>query len=318
LIAGFGLAGTAALAGAAAPPVFEALRWTAPGAELVVLSEQPEHCVLFTRGTDRQLINAPLINAGKALFNTPTLLGGQAAKAGLSCASCHVNGRNNPHFSLSGVSDRAGTADVTSSFFSTTRGNAKFDPVPIPDLAAPGKVSRAPESGALEPFIRSLIVEEFSGAEPGSNAIAALAAYVRAIRACTPDGDGAILRQLSDQTGLIETAIRGHKEMIKRGDAKSAQLLIAAARHQLLLIHERFAGSVFARERKALLSASTKLQQISQMSDLAAQGTALKLWQTDFERGLVQRLILKLPKSFYDPRRLAKQFPPMGATPSKH
>ncbi|NJS15549.1 MAG: hypothetical protein HC788_14335, partial [Sphingopyxis sp.] len=120
--------------------------------------------------------------AGEALFNSPSLLGGQAAKGGLSCASCHVNGRGNRHFVMTGVSDAPGTADVTNSFFSPARGNGRFDPVVIPDLALPGKVARDPAAAALEPFIRTLIVEEFSGSEPTPAMLGALAAYVRAVR----------------------------------------------------------------------------------------------------------------------------------------
>lgn len=297
--------------------MFEALRWTAKGKEYSMLSEQPEYCFVIKRGKDGLLVDAKLIDAGRALFNTPTLLGGQAAKAGLSCASCHVNGRNNPHFMLTGVSDRPGTADVTSSFFSTTKGNAKFDPVPIPDLAIPGKVSRDAGKGALEPFIRTLIVDEFSGSEPGADTLAALAAYVRALKPCNPNGDGIILRQLSNQIDLIESAVHGHGEMTKRGDSKSAQLLIAAVRHQLLLIDERFAAPRFVREHQDLLAASRKLQQISDIPDLEAQDTALISWQTDFKEGLLQRLIPKLPKSFYDPTLLAKQFRRQGEASSK-
>ncbi len=37
--------------------------------------------------------NAKMVYAGQALLNTPAFLGGQAAKANLSCASCHANGR---------------------------------------------------------------------------------------------------------------------------------------------------------------------------------------------------------------------------------
>lgn len=303
----------AGVAPAAPAPTFEALKWTEPGAEYAVLSKQPETCITYQRSAK----NGALIDGGQALFNTPTLLGGQAAKAGVSCASCHSNGRTNPHFQLSNISDIAGTADVTSSFFSATRGNAKLDPVPIPDLTAPGKVSRDAATKALEPFIRNLIVEEFSGGEPSPDMLLSLASYVRAIGMCDSGGDNIILRQLSDQSALIDSAIRGHAEMARLGDGKSARLLTAAVRHQLQLINERYAGPNFVSARKDLLSASKQLHQISAMDELATQVTALKSWQSEFKDGLLQRLIKGQQKSLYNPERLAKAFPPKGVASSK-
>ncbi len=294
--------GTAAFASAAAPPVFEALRWTAPGAEYSVIAEQPDTCLTYNRTDSR------LVDAGQAYFNTPTLLGGQAAKAGLSCASCHMNGRDNPHFLLAGVSDQPGTADVTNSFFSAKRGNGKFDPVAIPDLAKPGKISRDLGTKVLEPFIRNLIVEEFAGEEPSPAMLDALAAYVRAIKGCEYDGDPAN-HTLGNQTELLSHALRARQEMIKRGDRNAANLLIAAARHQLQLINERYPGTQFARERKALLAASQQLLRISQMNDAQAQEAALQLWEQQFNDAPLDQLITKQPQSLYNLRRLAKQFP---------
>ncbi|MGF7473737.1 hypothetical protein WFJ45_23635, partial [Salmonella enterica subsp. enterica serovar Minnesota] len=69
---------------------------------------------------------------GRAAFNSPLLLGGQAARAGLSCASCHRNGRGNPDFHFPGISGAPGTADVTASLLSSHRGDGQFNPKPIP------------------------------------------------------------------------------------------------------------------------------------------------------------------------------------------
>ncbi len=221
------------------------MRWTAPGAELALLSQQPAACLA---GDD------DIIRGGRALFATPTLLGGQAAKAGLSCASCHINGRDNPHFLLAGVSAVPGTADVTNSFFSAARGNARFDPVTIPDLAKPGKVSRDPGTRTLETFISNLIVEEFGGREPTPAMLDALAAYVRAVRPCP--GGQRIPRRLDDQLAAIADGAAGVQLMSDHGDLTGMQLAIASMRHQLGLVTERYAGPAFARDRKALLAAS--------------------------------------------------------------
>lgn len=282
---------------AAAPPPFEMLRWTAPGTELATLSTQPAACPG----------NAAVeVQAGEALFNSPRLLGGQAAKAGLSCAGCHVNGRDNAHFLMTGVSDRAGTADVTHSFFGAARGNGRFDPVIIPDLARPGKVPRDPAGGALESFVRELIVDEFGGREPTPAMLAALAAYVRAVAPC-PDGDPPVRRRaLDDQLRLIAFALRGATGMARRADPVAARALLAAARHQLGLIAERYPAPAFGAERRDLLAASRAL---ADLEGKAAEGdgftTALSTWRAAFENGLARRLRRHEARSLYNPANLA-------------
>ncbi|MGZ5994009.1 MAG: hypothetical protein ACXWKX_20345, partial [Caulobacteraceae bacterium] len=127
---------------------------------------------------------AARIEVGRAAFRTPVLLGGQAARAGINCETCHRNGRTNPDFLFPGVSGAPGTADVTNSLFSTHRGNGIDDPKPIPDLSGPKgrlKIDQDPGQGKLEPFIHGLITEEFDGPEPTPAVLAGLAAYVRAL-----------------------------------------------------------------------------------------------------------------------------------------
>lgn len=261
-----------------------------------MLSAQPATC-LAAEGE-------PRVRAGRALFGAPTLLGGQAAKAGLSCASCHINGRDNPHFLLAGVSAAPGSADVTNSFFSAARGNARFDPVAIPDLAMPGKISRDPGTRALETFIRNLVVEEFGGQEPTPATLEALAAYVRAVRPCA--AEHAATRRLDDQLGALDDGAAGAALMIDRGDRQGAALSIAAMRHQLGLIAERYAGPGFGRERAALLGASRELQAIGDMPDLVRLSPALERWKADFHNGLAKRLRRAEGRSLYDINHLAK------------
>lgn len=239
------------------------------------------------------------------MFNSPGLLGGQAAKAGLSCASCHTNGRGNPHFLMVGVSDAPGTADVTNSFFSAARGNGRFDPVVIPDLALAGKVSRDPAAGALGPFIRTLIVEEFAGAEPTPVMLAALAAYVRAVQTCSGDPGQPVPRGAKDQLLILQAALAGAADMAARGEDRAARSLIGAARHQLGLLSERYAGTALTRERAQLLSASRALQQIGERPQLSDSFVAaIRRWHADFRAGLAQRLLQKEPQSLYYPANL--------------
>jgi hypothetical protein len=261
------------------------LRWTEPGAEYALLSKQPSAC-LAGEGAH--------VRSGRALFGAPTLLGGQAAKARLSCASCHINGRGNPHFLLFGVSAAPGTADVTNSFFSAARGNGRFDPVAIPDLAMPGKVSRDAKAGALEPFIRNLIVEEFGGEEPTPAMLGALAAYVRAIGQCSPDT--LMGRGVGDQLHAIDDGMTSAVLMFERGDHAGVLLSIAAMRHQLGLIAERYPGN-----RRELLSASRALQALG---DGNRGLPALQRWKHGFDRGLAQKLRRGEGRSLYDAAQL--------------
>lgn len=269
------------------PPAFEQLRWTAPGAGYALLSEQPSACLASEE---------PRVRSGRALFATPTLLGGQAAKAGLSCASCHINGRGNPHFLLAGVSAVPGTADVSNSFFSAVRGNGRFDPVTIPDLAMPGKVSRDAQTKALEPFVRNLIVEEFGGEEPTPAMLDAIATYVRAVARCNLDMPQR--RGLIDQLRALDDGMAGAALMLERGDRAGVRLSIAAIRHQLGLIAERYPGS-----RSDLLSASRALQALG---DGNGGLPALRRWKDGFDRGLAQKLRRDEGRSLYDAVQLRK------------
>lgn len=241
-----------------------------------------------------------------ALFNTPSLLGGQAAKAGLNCGSCHDNGRDNRHFRVEGLSSAPGTADVTSSFFSVLRGNAVKDPVVIPDLANPGKVSRATNDLALERFIRTLIVEEFSGKEPSQSTLSALATYVRAIRKC----DGAQIdgRQLKDQLELVKAAIDGALAMHKSDENATALVLVRAARHQLGLIDERYSAARFQAERSGLLDSSRQLQDIAEAQANGQFGPSLVRWHEQFTSNLVPRLRAGERYSLYNPKKFRSAF----------
>lgn len=237
---------------------------------------------------------------GLALFNAPQLLGGQAARAGVSCASCHTNGRRNAHFYLDGVSSAPGTADVSSSFFSPARANGTFDPKPIPDLTRPGRISRDPASPQLEKFLRGLIVEEFAGHEPTPQALSALASYVRSLRACS-DRESEDHR-ITTELAVIEAAAKGAAQSARANDDQSASVLISAARHQLGLIDERFADARLAGERKRLLSASRELERI----DLAKRvdPAVLAAWLERFRAELEPRLRNRQPLSLYNPGRL--------------
>ena len=222
------------------------MRWIAPETDPVrVFTTAPTECL-------KRLATAPArlsVEIGRTAFRTPLLLGGQAARAGLSCESCHRSGRDNPDFRFPGASGAPGTADVTLSLFSSHRGNGIHDPKIIPDLSGPrDRLKIAPI--ALPAFIRGLIVEEFDGAEPTPATLAGLAAYVGALR---PEACPHSARMPITPAALLADARRAVRAAQEADDPRTAILMIASARAQLGLIYERYAAvpSEQARLRKA-------------------------------------------------------------------
>jgi hypothetical protein len=285
-----------------------ALQWTAKGAEWPALATAPRAC----SRPDAAPAAPATLAAGEALFNSPSLLGGQAAKAELSCAACHRSGRDNPHFQMQQLSGPPGTADVSNSFFGPNRANGRFDPVPIPDLARPGKISRAPGDPALSRFIHGLIVEEFSGAEPSAATLGAVTAYVRSIGPCPSDVKQEEPQRLADQLALIDRAIAGTLAVM---DSDLDRQLIAASRHQLGLIDERYAGPRLAVLRRDLLAASRDLARIGNETATGARRAALRKWHGEFAARLVPRLQRAEGASLYDPARLRDRLATVRSRP---
>jgi hypothetical protein len=271
-------------------PVREA-RWLAPGTLHRGLSREPAEC--FAPPADPARRRRAEI--GRIAFRTPLLLGGQAARAGLSCASCHRNGRGNPDFVFPGLSAGPGTADVTASLMSSHRGDGRFNPKPIPDLGGPRaalKVSQDPAGGRLEAFIRGLVVEEFDGPEPSAAVLEGLAAYVRALRpeACR-GGERRIT--LASHLALAQRAV----ELAGTEEGETRRLLLAAARSQLGAVDERFAILGGETARVLLRDADREL------ADLRSGRGDLRAWRRSWpERRL--RLLRLERKSLYDARQL--------------
>lgn len=253
-------------------PIAEA-RWLAPNARIRSLTHEPPECL--REPADPEARRSVAI--GRAAFRAPLLLGGQAARAGLSCAACHRNGRDNPAFSFPGLSGAPGTADVTSSLMSSHRGDGAVNPKPIPDLASPGRISRDKVDGELERFIRGLIVEEFDGPEPPKAVLRGLADYVRAmdIKTCPPSVSRLTLGGLLVEAGEAADAAGAAAEA---GDRETMRLLVAAARSALGRIDERFQVAGLESARDILADADAELRAIREIpaADAAAALTAWK------------------------------------------
>lgn len=294
--------GGAALAQSSEPPL-KAMRWLAAEADPArVLTQPPGECLVLPEDDGE----TGVVYIGRAAFRTPVLLGGQAARAGLSCESCHQNGRGNPHFHFPGVSGAAGTADVTSSLFSTHRGNGVDDPKPIPDLGGPKaklKVSQAPGDPALGRFIRGLVVEEFDGPEPTPSVLQGLVAYVRAL----DPGQCAAERPLR-AGDLATNARRGTalaKARLDAGDAPTALFLIAAARAELGRLDERYPGKPLAGLRGRIRAMDGRLAAAARDVRLGETAAGRELTSIFFDLPVLARdLEAAEPRSLFNPDRL--------------
>jgi hypothetical protein len=316
VVAGAGLAVAVALAVAAAvppaspAPPLKAMRWLAPGADAArLLTRRPVECLAAPRDPHE----AYLVELGRAAFRTPLLLGGQAARAGLACETCHQNGRANANFDFPGISGAPGTADVTASLFSTHRGDDIFDPVPIPDLGGPKaalKISQAPASVALQHFIHGLVTEEFDGPEPPPAVLAGLAVYVRAL---SPAACPAPAGQALGVAGAIDDArraVRAAMAALAHTDPPAAAVMIEAARSQLGAIHERYAGPDLAGARQAVAVADLDLAACLAAVRAGSPGVADRLtaW---LARSLAWAALLEAQesRSLYNPAVLALAAP---------
>ncbi len=295
-----------AAAGAATNLPIRAARWITPGADVArLLSEKPSECL--AKPSSRE--DAYLVKVGRAAFNTPLLLGGQASRAGLQCESCHRGGRTNPQFFFPHVSGRPGTADVTTSVFSSHRGDGIDNPKPIPDLSGPRaalKISRDPKNPDLRNFIHGLVTQEFDGAEPPAAVMDGLAAYVRALtpQAC-PQNPVQPIRMEGVMADAIRAATAAGAALGHR-DGPTAVLMLSSARSQLGLIYERYQAPGLAADRAALHSADLDLASLQDGIRAGSLDVVVKLaiWTAQAEF-LTRRLKPEEEVSLFNPAKLA-------------
>lgn len=275
-------------------PLREA-RWIAPEARFEQLSSFPRLCV--SESLDLLSDNSTI---GFAAFRDPLLLGGQAARTGISCASCHRGGRGNAAFVFPGVSGSPGTADVTSSLLSSHRGDGKFNPAPIPDLTLDvPKISRT-EPGKLEAFIRALIVEEFDGTEPPARVISGLADAVRALDPKICQAEAATGYEADMESYVYGVA--AVKIALRIQDRETAIAMLRATRSAIGRIAERFAP----RMSDSFAASDRELARIQQsLRDGAASTDALAEVDAYIEKaGWTGEVGPTRNRSLYDPALL--------------
>ena len=252
-------------------PIREA-RWLQSPDVLSDLTTLPPECVAWPAGKQQR----HMVEVGRALFRSPLMLGGQAARTGLSCASCHRNGRTNPHFHFPGISGEPGTADVTASIMSEHRGDGVFNPKPIPDLGgdpAKFKIARDPSKDDLKRFIHGLITQEFDGPEPSPTALDSIVAYVRALGPAACKGRTNVSITLATKLADVDSAVSLAAKSYASGDSATGRDLLAAARSTLGSIDERFQLMGLEAARGQLHEADAELFQIQ-------EGGAAGPWQS--------------------------------------
>ena len=288
-------------ASASGPLPLREANWLAPAQRLRLLTTRPEECIPDDPPDIVSLVY------GTVAFRDPMLLGGQAARAGLSCMSCHRGGRGNTGFQFPGLSGSPGTADVTSSLMSSHRGDGIFNPKPIPDLTfSMPKVSRVDERG-LEAFIRGLVVDEFDGEPPSNTILKGLASYVRALdpKACAsrrdqPYGVANALADYFVALGAAETALVD-------GDRETAITMLRGARSILGSIDIRYATESLKTARVPLDEAGVALAGLQQSlrdgGDIAAIADAVHMRWVGTRRW-ADPLIRAERESLYNPELL--------------
>ncbi|MBW8812052.1 MAG: hypothetical protein JF588_01385 [Caulobacterales bacterium] len=292
--------GGLALAAGAEPPL-RAMRWAPRDADPArAFATQPAEC-LKPPPTDPAA--ALSVEIGRAAFRAPVLLGGQAARAGLSCEACHRGGRTNPDFLFPGASGAPGTADVTLSLFSSHRGDGAFNPRPIPDLSGPRMALKVAPAD-LPAFIHGLITQEFDGPEPPPAVLAGLAAYVRALDPAACPAPGRTPLTVAFLMADARRALAAARGALDQGDRPTARLMIASARARLFLIDERFAALPAEQARLRTADAGLAALQAKVSSGAPDAAAALDRWLAE-SRPLEARLAARAPQSLFDPKRLA-------------
>lgn len=292
------LAAVAFLGAAAQPPQkLRAQGWTAPGPMLAHdLTHAPKECLAST---------TPDVEIGRALFRSPALLGGPAARLGLSCNACHANGRVNARFLLPELTNRPGAADVTSEWASRVRGDGIMNPVDIPDLAganARETFGRARDA-SLAHFIQGVIEDEFQGRRPPQQAFDGVISYVRAL-------------DLEQCGGVEALTLAGAADDVRRAlsaattaDADTASLLVLAAQDALGRIVERLPRAGFSRERRRLENLARELGALRGDDIQPALEASLPGWRARFDAAIM-RIARREHRTYFNEATLARALTP--------
>jgi len=286
----------ASLQGESFPDV---LKWIRPGTDIVqVLSENPAECF------SESAVGNSEIQLGRAAFRSPFLLGGQAARQGLTCQACHTQGQTNAHFFVVGLSEEPGTADVTNFHFSDDLGDEVFNPSLIPSLSDDVHgVDYDPQSAKLEDLVTRLITQEFNGEVPNPDVFSALTSYLRAldVKACPSAESDVPKLKGADLMNYNIDGVSNMFEVLKTADypAVPKQFMIASLRHEIGNIYRHYpkaeALQADLRDLGQLLNAREGAVEDAQLL------TAYEIWN-----GLGPKLKSQYKRSLFNPDFIPK------------
>jgi cytochrome c peroxidase len=129
-------------------------------------------------------MRSPQSLLGELLFESPSLFGGVARSAGISCGTCHVQGTTNPELFIPGLSSRPGTFDAAGPIFNPQTDRHVLDALTVPSLRGVRFMAPFGHDGrlsSLREFSRNAIVNEFAGIEPSPLILDALVAFMQDI-----------------------------------------------------------------------------------------------------------------------------------------
>jgi len=214
-------------------------QWVHPDADIdAVLGSAPSECMALPADTVKQMS----VLTGRAAFRSSTLMGGHAARRGLSCNSCHRNGHGNPDFFITALSDQPGNVDVTNGVFSSHRDDGVFNPVPIPNLLDAGDKSdfgTMVQTDSLQAFITGILSEEFDARPPPEPVFDGLVAYVKALRSNACPDETRAVQNLETEWRDVEAFFDLLVWHNGQGDSATIAFMIGALRHQLERVSQR-------------------------------------------------------------------------------
>ena len=274
---------------------FRELTWIGPSSDPVdVLTAPVTSCLRPEQSAQER----QAIAIGEAAFSNPQILGGQAARARLSCASCHIGGGANPSFFLPGLSDAPGHADTTSSIFSAVREDGVFNPKPIPSLyqiAEEGRANHEEFEQRLVNFVVSAVEDEFQGEPLPPSVLNGLISYIRHLdaNACQ---DREQVRKVSDDVKAVRKQLELAVDLYVDGDERAAQLMLLGAQNKLFFINERYSTD----ELQVLSSEVVSLsRQLGQLRDEPLTKDVIRAKIATFDE-LAAHLVQEEQRSFYN------------------
>lgn len=277
----------------------EILKWIKPDANVIqALSVEPAECLPASAAKDAD------IQLGRAAFRSPFLLGGQAARQGLTCQACHRQGQTSSNFFVVGLSEDPGTADVTNFHFSDQLGDEVFNPSPIPSLSDDVQgVNYDPDVPDLSHLVTRLITKEFNGEMPDAQIFTGILSYLRALNLenCeSGDDDYPVLNGKALLNYNIES-ISNMFDILKGADYSqtSKQFMIASLRSEIGRIYSRYPKSkTIQKELKYLGQSLNSRQGYVEDTQLTA---AYDMW-----KALIPKLKRKYSRSLFDPIYVSK------------